>query len=148
MPRSLARAPLSPVRQTGVGLVEPMIGLLLASILVIALAGLFGGGLRTSKAQEDRLQALTLAEREIELVRGAAALGRDTLCDLLNKPEFNRSYQVDGVYDVDVRIDPDRSLLFAGQQARLGEAIVRVRWDRGGTSHELTLSSLIDRAYY
>jgi type II secretory pathway pseudopilin PulG len=131
----------------GTSLVEVLVAAALLGLLVVSTLQLFHGGLTGSKATEDRMQALSLAQRELEMAKQAAGLSRSSLCDLLTQRAFNKSYEVDRFFRVEVRVSADTKIEVNGSGARVGEAVVTVRWNRG-QAEELVLSTLLDRAYH
>ncbi|MBI4870491.1 MAG: prepilin-type N-terminal cleavage/methylation domain-containing protein [Candidatus Riflebacteria bacterium] len=131
----------------GVSLIEVLVAIALLGLLVAAALQLFHGGLISGKAAEDRMRALSLAQRELEIAKQAAATSRSSLSELLAQRAFNKTYEVDSFFHVDVRVNADAKLEVNGLGARVGEAVVTVHWNRG-RAEELVLSTLLDRAYY
>ncbi len=138
------------MRRRAFSLVEVLVAITILGVAVVTLFVTFHSGSLEAKIGEDRMKALALAQKELERIKQLAALGRGSLQDFWGDPKKQiKSYIVDDFYNVQVVVEPVRSVDFGKSKAEVGEATVTVSWKRPmrGDS-ELILTTIIDQAYY
>lgn len=145
------RQPTRKHHRTGAfSFIEILVAITVLGLAVTVLFVTFHSGALEGKISEDRLKAMTLAQRELEQVKQIAALGRGSLEQFFGDPDKQvKRYVVDELYTVLTTVDPRKKVTVGSSTAEVGEATVTVSWFRPGRGEEhVQLAALIDQAYY
>lgn len=134
----------------GLNLVEILVAMAVVGALFLPIFTLLRSGVRTTKYTEDRLRALTIAQQQIQTIRHAVSINRESLDRVVRTYLENggfESFPVEGRYQVYTEIEPDFVVRHGSQEAYVTKAVVLVEWELSGKYRSLILETLLDRTY-
>lgn len=138
--------------RAGFNLIEVLIALAILAAVFVPVFSLFQSGVRATKSSEDRMRALNVALQQIEAVRHAASINKESLEQVVVQHLVDNGgqfpvYTVDERYTVETEVDPDFQVDEGGVQATVTRVKVIVTWKLNKDDRRLALETFLDRAY-